>query len=100
MTNEELALILRRELAPLQRDLAAMAPQVAGIPLIHRAVEALRHDSRQIRAAINDLAAVQMTKGEAEALHADVDKALTKDDELEARLSVLERQIRELQERR
>ena len=52
---------LRAELSPIRSRLAAIEPHVAGIPLIHRDLEALRHDVRQIKAAINDLAAVQMT---------------------------------------
>lgn len=107
MTEDELTQSLRRELAPLRDELAAlrraldaMQPQVAGIPLIHRALETLRQESRQIKVAVNDLAAVQMTTGEVEALHADVNKTMTKQDELEARLSVLERLMRELTERR
>jgi hypothetical protein len=79
---------------------AAIEPQIAGIALIHRAIEALRQETRQIRVAVNDLAAVQMTAGEAEALHADVNKTMTKQDEFEARLSVVERLLRDLEKRK
>ena len=97
MTNDELTETLRRELRPI---LDRLEPLVAGIPLIHRNIEALRREAREIRAAVNDLAALQMTSGEAAALHADVDKTMTKQDELETRLTVVERLVRELTERR
>jgi len=107
MTADELTEILRRELTPIRDELAvvrrsvdAMAPQVAGIPLLHRAVDGLRQESRQIKVAVNDLAAIQVTSGEIEALHADVNKTMSREDELEARLSVVERMVRELSERR
>jgi hypothetical protein len=87
---------LRAELAPIHARLAAIEPLAAGIPLIHRAIEQLRHESRQIKIAVNDIAAVQMTSGEAEALHGDVNKTMTKQDELEARLSVVERLLAEM----
>lgn len=104
MTEDDFRQILRAELTPMQeqlgflrRDVVAMQPHVAGIPLINRAIEALRHESRQIKVAVNDLAAIQMTAGEAEALHGDVDKTMTRQDELEARLLIVERLIKELQ---
>lgn len=89
---------LRAELAPIRSQLAAMEPLAAGVQVLGRAIEALRHDARQIKAAVNDLAKLQMTSGEAEALHDDVNKAATKQDELEARLSVVERIVRELRD--
>jgi hypothetical protein len=108
VTRDELTETLRRELAPLRDDLIAMQerlsraiePLVAGIPLLHRGIEALRQDVRQIRAAVNDLAAVQMTSGEATALHEDVNKTMTRQDEFESRLAVVERIVRELEQRR
>jgi chromosome segregation ATPase len=84
---------LRTELEPLRRDIAAMRPQIAGVPLLQRAIETLRREMRAVRAAVNDLAAVQMTTGEAEALHTDIDATMTKQDQLEARINVLEQQI-------
>ena len=74
---------LRAELAPITGELASIArrlgaiePLVAGIPIGHRGLEDLRHQTRQIKMALDDLAAVQMTSGEAEALHTDVNKTL------------------------
>jgi hypothetical protein len=54
MTEDELE-TLRRELTPIRDELAAvrravdaMAPQVAGIPFLHRAVEALQQEYAEI----------------------------------------------------
>jgi hypothetical protein len=59
---------LRAELAPIAAELASIArrlgaiePLMAGIPIFHRGLEELRHQTRQIKVALNDLAAVQMT---------------------------------------
>jgi hypothetical protein len=96
--------ILRAELAPLRADLAivkaALAriePSVDGIPLIHRAIDALQRDQRALKAAFNDFAKTNVTSGEVEALHDDVDKALSNDRTLENRILTLERLVRELQ---
>ena len=83
-------------LGAIEARLGAIEPLAAGIPLLHRAIEQLRHESRQIKIAVNDIAAVQMTAGEAEALHTDVNKTMTRQDQLEARLATVERLIEEL----
>jgi hypothetical protein len=57
---------LRAEFAPIVDRLAAIEPLVAGIPLLHRAIGELRHETRQIKAAVNDRARVQTTAGEIE----------------------------------
>jgi ubiquinone biosynthesis protein UbiJ len=73
-------------------ELANVRTRVDGVPILGVAIETLRHDVRTLRAAINDMARVNITAGEVEALHADVDRMGTKQIELEARLSALERQ--------
>jgi len=83
-------------LGAIDARLGAIEPLAAGIPLLHRAIEQLRHESRQIRVAVNDISAVQMTAGEAEALHTDVDKTMTRQDQIEARLATVERLVEEL----
>ena len=46
---------------------------------------------RNLRAVINDMARVDITVGEVEALHADIDRMQTKQLELETRIATLER---------
>jgi prefoldin subunit 5 len=83
--------MLRAELAPLHAQLGAVQAQVDGLPLIGSAIETLRHDVRTLRAAINGMARVNITAGEVEALHADIDRMQTKQLELETRIATLER---------
>jgi hypothetical protein len=80
--------LLRAELAPLSTQLATQGAEIAaqgaelrlvrvrvdGLPLIGLAIEELRHDVRTLRAAINDMARVNITAGEAAALHTDMDR--------------------------
>jgi len=47
---------IRSELSAMRARLDAIEPLVVGVPIIDRNIEALRHDARQIRAWVNDLA--------------------------------------------
>jgi ubiquinone biosynthesis protein UbiJ len=82
---------IRAELASVRGELAGVRARVDGVPILGMAIETLRHDVRTLPAAINDMARINITAGEVEALHADVDRMGTKQIELEARLSALER---------
>jgi hypothetical protein len=95
ITLEALREILRAELAPIRDELAVVRARVDGIPLIWSAVDAVQRDMRMLRAAINDMARTNITAGEVEALHADVDKVQSKQLELETRIITLERLIKE-----
>ena len=82
---------VRAELGSVRGELANVRTRVDGVPILGVAIETLRYDVRTLRAAINDMARINITAGEVEALHADVDRMGTKQIELEARLSALER---------
>jgi prefoldin subunit 5 len=75
----------------LRAEFAAIRARVDGLPLIGAAIETLRHDLRLVRAAINDMARTNVTAGEVEAMHADIDQMQTKQLELETRIVTLER---------
>ena len=90
---------LQPNVATLQADVAAMRPNVEGIPLIQRAVSVIQQEQRMMKAAINDLARTQFTTGEVEALHTDVNAVQSTHMELETRVLVLERQVKELRDR-
>ena len=104
--REELAPIraaiadLEGAIAKVQADVAAMRPNVEGIPLIQRAVSVIQQEQRMIKAAVNDLARTQFTSGEVEALHTDVNAVQATHMELETRILALERQVKELLEKR
>jgi hypothetical protein len=83
---------LRGELAPIRADLTAMRAELARM-------RAHQQELRQLKAAVNDFAATNVTTGEITALHEDVNRALEANRELEARIITLEHLVRELQER-
>jgi len=62
-----------------------------------RMLDILQQDTRLIRAAVNDIARVDVTSGEVEALHQDVNRVQAENAELAAKVSTLERIVRELQ---
>ena len=95
LTLEELRTELRTKFDGLGSRLAAIEPLVAGIPLIHRSVETLREDMREVKATLIDLASLQISRGDAQVLHADVTKMEIRQDELEARLATVERILHE-----
>ena len=72
--------------------------QVSGLPLMGATLYELREDIRELRretrlvkAAINDMARINITAGEVEALHDDIDRLAGEQSEIKARLNLLER---------
>jgi DNA repair ATPase RecN len=72
--------------------------QVSGLPLIASSLLELREDVRELRretrlvkAAINDMARVNITAGEVEALHDDLDKLANALIDIKSRLALLEK---------
>ena len=113
--------VLRAELAPMRAQLAEldaktssldakvssldakvspMRAQLDGLPLIGRGVTILQQETRALRAAFNDFARTNVTAGEIEALHADVNRVQAENAELQTRLATVERLLDELQGRR
>ncbi len=98
---------LRGELAPLRGQIAGLDAKVApmraqldGLPLINRSLTVLHQETRALRAAFNDFARTNVTAGEIEALHADVNRVQAEATELQTRLATVERLLEELQSRR
>ena len=87
---------VRQEVGAVRQELALVRPRVDGVPLLGAAIETLRHDVRTLRAAINDMARVNVTAGEIEALHTDIDKVQSAYLELGARLTNVERILEDL----
>jgi outer membrane murein-binding lipoprotein Lpp len=75
----------------LASEMTNVRIRVDGIPLLGVAVETLRHDVRMTRAAINDMSRVNITAGEVEAMHTDIDRTMARQDAIETRLVTLER---------
>jgi ubiquinone biosynthesis protein UbiJ len=95
LTREE----LRAELAPMHATLAPMRAALDGLPLISRSLAVLHQEVRALRAAFNDFAKTNVTSGEIEALHADVNRVQAENAELSTRLATVERLMREFTER-
>jgi ubiquinone biosynthesis protein UbiJ len=91
MTDDDLRTILQAELAPVREQLKIIEIKVSGIPLIAESTHDLRRDLRMVKAAINDMARVNITAGEVEALHEEIDKIQAENAELATRLATLER---------
>jgi len=95
---------LREELAPLVTRLDGVDARLDsietrvghieaytnGLPVIGEAVFVLQRDTRLIRAAINDMGKTNITSGEVEAMHQDIDQVLAQLRDLLARVKTLE----------
>jgi ubiquinone biosynthesis protein UbiJ len=97
MTDDDLRTILQAiaglqaEFAPVREQLKIIEIKVSGIPLIAESTHDLRRDLRMVKAAINDMARVNITAGEVEALHEEIDKIQAENAELATRLATVER---------
>ena len=67
----------------LDNNIEAVRVRVDGLPLIGNAIDVvqrdvrgLQHDLRMVRAAINDMGHTNITAGEVEAMHEDIDRML------------------------
>jgi hypothetical protein len=81
---------VRSEVAGVCSEVAMVRARVDGLPIIGNAIDVLQRAMRMLRAAINDLARTNITAGEVQALHDDLDRALAKQADLEARVAALE----------
>jgi|HubBroStandDraft_1064217.scaffolds.fasta_scaffold111685_1 predicted RNase H-like nuclease (RuvC/YqgF family) len=91
---------MRAQLDGLRSELAPMRAQLDGLPLINRALTVLQQDMRSLKAAFNDFARTNVTAGEVEALHADVNRVQVENAQLQARLATVERLLEQLQKER
>ena len=91
---------LRAEVADLDAKVAPMRAQLDGLPLISGSLTVLQQETRALRAAFNDFARTNVTAGEIEALHADVNRVQAENAELQTRLATVERRLEELQSQR
>ena len=105
-TDDELRAILRSELAPIavrlsaiEAQLAAMRAHIDGLPLVGRKMAVIEQEIRMLRAAFNDFARTNVTSGEIQALHDDVNRVSADNVDLATRLATVERLLREMQER-
>lgn len=88
MTDDAMLAALRAITDRLDR----IEARVNGLPLIGEAIATLQRDSRALRAAINDIGRTNITAGEVEAMHDDIDRALAQLHELNTRITTLEQE--------
>ena len=81
---------LREALALIIARLDSIDARVAGLPLIGNAIDVLQRDMRMVRAAINDMGRTNITAGEVEAMHDDIDRVQNQQRDIEARVRKLE----------
>jgi archaellum component FlaC len=75
------------DLNTVKGDLIAVKTEVGGHT---RTLDVLRQDVRMIRAAVNDIARTDVTSGEVEALHHDLNRVEKELAELAARVEIIE----------
>jgi hypothetical protein len=108
--DEQLRSILRSELGPLltrveelradlkglHDEIGTIRVRVDGIPLTNRSLTILQQEMRSLKAAFNDFARTNVTAGEIEVLHEDVNRVQAENTQLATRIATLERLIAEL----
>ena len=90
---------LDAKVSGLEAKVAPMRAQLDGLPLINRSLTVLQQETRALRGAFNDFARTNVTAGEIDALHADVNRVQAENVELQTRLATVERRLEELQRR-
>jgi len=88
---------VRTRVDGLASEMTNVRIRVDGLPLLGVAIDTLRQDVRMTRAAINDIARINITAGEVEAMHTDINRTMSRQDAIETRLATLERLAEEQQ---
>jgi chromosome segregation ATPase len=70
---------MRAQLESLHSEQAPIRAQLDGLPLINRALTLLQQDMRSLRVAFSDFARTNITAGEVEALHFDVNRSASRE---------------------
>jgi hypothetical protein len=78
---------IKTDAASIKTDVAAATRQLAGHT---RVLDILQQDTRLIRAAVNDIARDNVTPGEVEALHHDLNRVVRELAELTGRVEAIE----------
>ena len=87
---------MRADLAAVRAEIAPLRAHLDGLPFITRSVTVLQQDTRALKAAFNDFALTNPTKGEIEALHTDVNRVQAETRSSRPNLATVERLLSEL----
>lgn len=93
---------IRTRLDSVETKLAELGPiraKLEGLPMPNRAITVLQQDARSLRSSFNDFARTNVTAGEIEALHADVNAVQARNAEIEIELATIKQLVDELRTR-
>jgi uncharacterized protein YoxC len=95
MTADDLLNEILRSLQTLHGEMAGLRHQMAGFAVAQRlfgdGINALQQDVRMIRAALNDIAKTNVTAGEVEAIHTDINRLNSRYLELATDVEIIKR---------
>jgi predicted nucleic acid-binding Zn-ribbon protein len=89
---------VKGDIRAIRADIGPMRAQLDGLPLLQRNLTITQQEVRSLKAAFNDFALTNVTKGEIESLHSDVNRVQAENAILAVRMETAERLIREIQE--
>ena len=94
---------MRREMqskfSEVQGRLSTLEARVFGLPLIGESIAVLQRNVRMLTAAVNDMARVNITAGEVEALHTELEQLTARQNEIEAQLLQTRERLDRLEQR-
>jgi DNA repair ATPase RecN len=83
----------------LEGRFSSFEARVVGLPLIGESIAVLQRNVRMLTAAVNDMARVNITAGEVEALHTELEQIAAKQNEIEAQLLQTRERLDRLEQR-
>jgi len=86
-------------LSNLEGRFSSFEARVVGLPLIGESIAVLQRNVRMLTAAVNDMARVNITAGEVEALHTELEQLAAKQNEIEAQLLQTRERLDRLEQR-
>jgi len=99
VTLETLHADLVRLHSEMQTRFSSLEARVIGLPIIGESIAVLQRNMRMLTAAINDMARVNITAGEVEALHTELEQLAAKQNEIEAQLLQTRERVDRLEQR-
>jgi len=99
VTLETLHADLVRLHSEMQTRFSSLEARVIGLPIIGESIAVLQRNVRMLTAAINDMARVNITAGEVEALHTELEQLAAKQNEIEAQLLQTRERLDRLEQR-
>ncbi len=83
----------------LEGRFSSFEARVVGLPLIGESIAVLQRNVRMLTAAINDMARINITAGEVEALHTELEQLAAKQNEMGAQLLQTRERLDRLEQR-